>query len=337
MTAASWPDKPLIESGALAAASLLLTSLLTACGGASGLASLPARADEATPIVSETQALHAVDPLDSPSPPTPIEPAVYAGTEDLTERPLETLSEAAKEYVDSREGPVGVAVVVPSQRAIYTYNGDDLFPMASVAKVTIMVTVMERAVQEGRDLTDREGALLEPMIIWSDNTAATALWDGVGGGSAVGAYLASIGLSAIIPNPYEYWGATRAPAREVALLFAKLGFGEILDPSMRTYALDLLSRVSPDQRWGVTAGVPDEQPPGTVVGIKDGWYPTNYGRWWVNSAGVILPGDDHIAYAIAVLTRYQSTMDYAVETIEGVAAQVHTALHGRGPVPSLSP
>ena len=274
----------------------------------------------ATPIPGLTGASGNVTPTATPA------PSAQLGA--LAERPLEDLAPVS-EYLATRAGSIGVAVVVPSQGALYTLNGDELFPTASVVKVMIMATVMDRALQEGRDLTDREIALLEPMITQSDNYAASALWDDVGGGPAVGAYLESIGLSDTIPNPYDYWGATRAPAREVALLFARLEMGEMLDAQMREYALDLLSNVEPDQRWGVTAGIPDEPPPGTVVRIKDGWYETQYGRWWVNSAGVLVPGDDHPAYAIAVLTKDQPGMAYAVETIEAVAERVHAALHGQ--------
>jgi Beta-lactamase enzyme family len=200
--------------------------------------------------------------------------------------------------------------------------------MASVSKVAIMVTVMDRAIQQGRDLTDRERGLLEPMITVSDNDAATALWADLGGGETVDSYLASIGLTHIQANPKDYWGASLAPPREVALLLADLGRGQILDEPMRSTAVDLLTRVEPGQRWGVTAGIPDQPPPGTVIGIKDGWYQTAYGWWWVNSAGVIVPSDAHPAYAIAVLTKHQPSFGYGVETIEGIAARIHAALHG---------
>ena len=119
-----------------------------------------------------------------------------------------------------------------------------------------------------------------------------------------------------------------APAREVAVLVGDLAWGDILDGPMRSTALDLLSRVEPAQRWGVTAGVPDEPPPGTLIGIKDGWVQTDYGWWWVNSAGVVVPSDAHPAYSIAVLSKHQPSMEYGVETIQTIASRVHAALHG---------
>jgi beta-lactamase class A len=247
-------------------------------------------------------------------------------TADYVERPLAELSKSAAEFLDGREGPRGAAVVVPSRGTIYTYNGDELTPMASVAKVTIMVTVMDKAVREKRALTEWEMQMLRPMITVSDNDSATALWEYVGGGAAVEATLQAMGLTATKPNPMEAWGASRSTPRETALLFTKLALGEILDEERRTLALELLGAVIPDQTWGVLAGVPTDQPERAVIAIKDGWNPTQ-GGWWVNSAGLVLPLIDRPAYAMAVLTRQQPTMEYGIATIEGVASRVHAALH----------
>ncbi|MBI4302416.1 MAG: serine hydrolase, partial [Chloroflexi bacterium] len=199
--------------------------------------------------------------------------------------------------------------------------------MASVIKVAVMLTTMDQAIREERDLTSWELQQLRPMITESDNDATTALWDELGGGAAIEAYLRSIGVTDIVPNSSDYWGASRASAKAVALLFAKIAFSDILDQPKRQLALELLSEVIPSQRWGVTAGVPDEQPPGTVIGLKDGWYPARY-AWWVNSAGILVPGDARPAYAIAVLTRGQPSWEYGIETIEGVAERIYTALNG---------
>lgn len=242
------------------------------------------------------------------------------------ERPLEELSPDAQAFLEGRSGKWGVAVVVPSQKTIYTYNGDELSPMASVAKVAIMLTTMDRAISEGRDLTDRELRLLRPMITQSDNDAADILWSDLGGGSAVEAYLRSIGITDIVPNQSDAWGASRASAKAVALLLADVAFGDILDQPMRDLAMELLSDVIPSQRWGVTAGTASEPPAGTVIGVKDGWYPAKY-AWWVNSTGMLIPADGRPPYTIAVLSRGQPSMEYGIATIEGVAQPVHDALH----------
>jgi len=129
------------------------------------------------------------------------------------------------------------------------------------------------------------------------------------------------------PNPSDNWGSSRASAKAVALLFAKLAFGDILNAEMRQIAIDNLSDVVPEQRWGVTAGTPEDVPPGTTIGIKDGWYPAGSG-WWVNSAGMFIPPDMQAAYTIAVLTQGQPSEAYGIATIEGAAEPIHKALPG---------
>jgi beta-lactamase class A len=217
-------------------------------------------------------------------------------------------------------------VIVPSQGIIYSDNGDELTPMASVSKVAIMVTVMDQAIQQQRSVTEWEISRLRPMITVSDNDAATELWEHVGGGAAVEKTLRSMGLTATVPNPMEAWGASRSTPKEVALLLAKIALGEVLDASNRALALSLMGQVDPNQTWGITAGVPTNQPLHADVAIKDGWNPTQ-GGWWVNSAGLVMPLSAQPMYALAVLTRQQPTMEYGVATIEGVAARVHDALH----------
>jgi beta-lactamase class A len=245
-------------------------------------------------------------------------------TSEFIERPLAELSPDAASFLASREGSGEAAVVVLSQGVIYTQNGDELAPMASVAKVAIMVTVMDRAIREGRELTDWEHTMLREMITVSDNDAATALWYDLGGGGTVEATLRAMGLVATEPGPDGEWGESRSTPKEVALLLAKLANGEILDPPSRNLALDLMSQVAPDQTWGVTAGVLTDSLQQPLIAIKNGWYPAPDG-WWVDSAGLILPGNDQPAYTIAVLTQQQPSLEYGAATIEGVAMQINAA------------
>lgn len=231
-------------------------------------------------------------------------------------------------YLEARDGPKGVAVVVPSRRAIYTWNGHEKFHMASIAKVSIMLTVMDQALQSGRGLTAEELAYIRPMITISDNSAASLLWSQIGGGQAVEDFLRGIGLEETDPNKESCWGASYSSPHDVALLFAKLVLGEILDEKMRSIALELLQQVDPSQTWGVTAAAPDDRPEGTIIGIKDGWYPADCG-WWVNSAGLVVPGNEKPAYTVAVLTGQQSTLAYGIETIEEAGRLIHDALHAQ--------
>jgi hypothetical protein len=299
----------------------------------------PVGAEALAPPTSEPTAVPSSSPLPSERSTSSAETALSLTppaltTTPLVHHPLRDLSPAAAKYLATRAGPIGVAVVVPSQGRVYTTNGNKLFPMASVAKVAIMVTVLDRAIRESRDLTAWELALLEPMITVSDNAAATALWADVGGTEAVGTYLRSLGLTAIRPNAQGYWGDSRASASDVALLLTRLVDGKILDEPSRRLAIELMTRVDPGQSWGMTAMSPDQPPPGTVAGIKDGWYPAECG-WRVNSAGFVIPGNEQPAYTITVLTRKQPSLEEGIETIEELARHIHAAIHER--LPQLAP
>jgi hypothetical protein len=86
----------------------------------------------------------------------------------------------------------------------------------------------------------------------------------------------------------------------------------------------MLDGVVAEQRWGATAGTASAD----AVGVKDGWYPGEEG-WRVNSVAVVRPrgGAD---YAIAIVTGGRVSWQEGIETIEGIAAPINTALRGQG-------
>ena len=255
----------------------------------------------------------------------------------LTERPLAELSVAAAVYLASRPGPIAVAIAIPDRGTIYTANGDALFHTASVVKVSIMLTVMERAIQEKRALTDDELALFERMITESENDPADELWLALDEGAEVEAYIHSLGLTAFAAGGVGNWARSHATANELALLMAMLGGDEILNEPSRTLALDLMGRVVSGQRWGITAGAPSD----AQIALKNGWIIVELpdGIWWVNSAGVVLPSAGRPAYSLAILTDQQATMKEGIETIAGIAARIHAALleEHRPPTPTATP
>jgi hypothetical protein len=256
-----------------------------------------------------------------------LEARLVGRLDDAADHPLADLSPEAATYAGSRAGQVAIAVVSPSRDVVFSMNGDLALPMASVAKLAIMVTLMNAAIQEDRDLTTCETALLRRMITVSDNAAATRLWWAVGGGDGVSDYLSSIGLSGFAFSEDAAWGESLAPPNAVAMLLAKLAAGEILTEPFREQALSLMSEVVPAQRWGIPAGVGDEVAGDTFIGVKNGWYPGDEG-WRVNSAAVVLSSDPETGYAMAVMTDGQPTMGYGIQTIEQLAAAVDRRLRG---------
>jgi beta-lactamase class A len=245
------------------------------------------------------------------------------------ERALATLSPDAAGYLRGRPGQIGVAVIDPERGSLYLDNGMQRFSLYSVAKVLIMLTVLDRALRGAREPTARELDLLESMITVSDNDAAVALWADIGGPVGVAAYVRSVGLARVRFDPEEHWGDTKASARDVAVLLAALADGSTLDRSGRARAIDLMQRVVPEQRWGIADAL-DRAPPNTLVGLKNGWWEDDDG-WQLNSAGFVQPGDGRPVYTMAILTRQQPSLSEGLATIEGVARLIHTALLGRVP------
>ena len=240
--------------------------------------------------------------------------------------PLATLSGEASESMQGRDPSRGIAVITASGGLLYSENGDEQMETASVIKVVVMACVMARAEQQGRYVDEWELSLMWPMITYSDNDATDTLWSDLGGGPGVTACLSELGIAGIVPYDGPHWGTSTASATGMATLMARLTFGELVSPAHRAVVLAMLTSVVAEQRWGVPAGADDSGQ--EIVGVKDGWYPDDDG-WRVNSVGFISPlsaGPE--PYAIAVMTNYQTTQEYGIETIEALALPVYNELRG---------
>ncbi|MBI4301262.1 MAG: hypothetical protein HY664_01485 [Chloroflexi bacterium] len=248
------------------------------------------------------------------------------------QRPLASLSSEAAQFIDSRLQPWSAAVVLPSDAAIYSQNGDAQLELASVVKVLVMLAILDAAQRENRYVDRFELSLLWPMITLSDNDSATKLWDQLRGGRGLAQYLASIGATGFSPYEGPFWGTSRASANSLAILLARAAFGDLLNNEHRALFLTLLQRVTPSQRWGVSAGAQEEGSAGELVGLKNGWYPAETG-WRVNSVGFVVSPDDRHYFTIAVLSNAQPSQDYGIATIEGVAERVHSALLSQSRTP----
>jgi beta-lactamase class A len=231
---------------------------------------------------------------------------------------LHELSAAAAAIARDRQGLVGVAVYQLATGDLHSFQGTQAFPMYSTAKVPIMLTVLDRALREERQVAAREQALIEAMIKVSDNNAASALLADVGGAAVVERYLKRISITNTHMNDYA-WGSSTTTAQDMARLMAKLGSCSILVPRLCRYALETMQNIVRSQKWGVSAGVPD---PGGVA-LKNGWYPQRNG-WGINSIGLVTSGGKQ--YAIAVFTNPDPSMAYGVETIERISTEVFPAV-----------
>ncbi|MBA3943225.1 MAG: serine hydrolase [Herpetosiphonaceae bacterium] len=232
-------------------------------------------------------------------------------------RPLRQLSSTAANTANKRSGLVGAAVYRLDTDDLYSFQGNQQFTMYSIAKVPIMLAVLDRAVRQDRRVTYREQNLIEAMIEWSDNDATNVLYDSVGDAPGVQDFLSRNGIyNTSMDN--NAWGNSVTTPQDMARLMARLSNCMMLVQRLCGYALQVMQDVDSSQSWGVTAGTGN-----SPVALKNGWYPDSEG-WGINSMGIVMKGGH--AYAIAVLTYPNPSMDYGISTVEQISTATYQAM-----------
>ncbi|MEU3860019.1 serine hydrolase [Streptomyces sp. NPDC028722] len=199
------------------------------------------------------------------------------------------------------------------------HGEDRAYDTASIVKVDILAALLLQAQDAGRQLTARERKLAEPMIRRSDNTAADTLWRQIGRASGLAAANRRLGLTATTGGPGNRWGLTRTTASDqVRLLRNVFDAGgpapTALDADSRAYVRTLMSRVLPEQSWGVSAAGAE----GAGRILKNGWLErSTTGRWDVNSVGEVTVGGHRCL--VAVLTDGSASMSDGVALVERTA------------------
>jgi hypothetical protein len=241
------------------------------------------------------------------------------------------LGPAATSYVSRRDGVVVAAVYDLRTGQTWQFGRGQPQDEASVVKLDVLETLLAERGRSDTELSASDRTLAEQMIEDSDNDAATSLWDEVGGASGIRSFNTSAGLADTVPSscvncpgfPWPGWGlSTTIPGDQLTLLRTLVEPNSLLSNTERTYALSLMENVTPDQRWGVSGGVPDQ----ATVALKDGWLPLNSANdnWQINSVGWISgSGRD---YLIAVLSTGNPTEQYGIDTIDQLAAMVWNAM-----------
>ncbi|NSC20686.1 serine hydrolase [Streptomyces albus subsp. chlorinus] len=203
-------------------------------------------------------------------------------------------------------------------------------------KVHILVALLLRAQgalgDPPRALTGREQAWAAAMIERSDNDAANALWEAAGGEAGMRTACHRLGLTRTEPHPAGRWGLSTTTATDQLRLLRAVyepGPGGGLTPSARARVRELMRRVVPAQRWGVTAAAPAGAASATAVPeVKNGWLPrTATGLWVINSVGRVTV--DGRAWLLAVLSDGHATREAGVAAVEDAARAAVRALTRR--------
>ena len=215
----------------------------------------------------------------------------------------------AASYLAGRAGRKAFAVVDTEGR-MSGVNVHWTFPTASVVKAMLLVGYLRRLDSLGQHYVDSfSNSFLYPMIHVSDNNAATQTWSIVGD---AGLYSVAAAAGMTDFSVSGLWGtALLSPADQAHFFFE---MDSLIPPEFVGYARFLLSTIEPSQSWGIPVIA---RPLGYQTFFKDGSEPTALGQL-VHQIDR-LEGHGR-TFSIAVMTDGDPTMQYGIDTIQGVAA-----------------
>jgi beta-lactamase class A len=269
---------------ALAAASLAATAALTAGG--------PARAGATHTAAAPSSAICTA-------------PAKHAA---LAAR----LSEDIAAAIRGRSGHVAIRVEDVRTGVECRYNEGHRSHSASVVKATILAALLYWRQHTRTSLTSTEKHEATLMIEYSDNNAATYLWNDVGH-ARLSQFIKAAAMTETELNPGGYWGLSEITARdELQLMRLLTEHNPVLTDSSRAYELNLMNHVVSYERWGVPAGAPR----GLTAYVKNGWL-NDPVLWVINTIGAIEGhGRD---YKMAILTYDNPGEQYGINTVQAIA------------------
>jgi hypothetical protein len=184
-----------------------------------------------------------------------------------------------------------------------------------------MLAVMARAEAAHRSLTSTEKRLLTAMIERSDNSAASTLYQLIGGRSGLAAWARRFHLTGLVPEGAGGgWGYTTIHPSTMATILDRLQAHHLVDAADRSYALYLMRHVISSQRFGVGTGSPS----GATVAMKNGWVVGPDGEWAVNSSGIV--SDGGVTWVISIYTRGNRSFASGSSIVTHVASAIAAAL-----------
>jgi hypothetical protein len=240
------------------------------------------------------------------------------GRQPVTSFPWNRRMKDAVHFARRRAGSVAFAVV-DERGHIHGFHRGTRYSSASVVKAMLLVAYLRRGSVRHRRLHGSEKARLGPMIRRSDNVAATQVHDVVGN-HGLRRLARRAGMRRFIPN--QVWGGSQITARDQSRFFFRIR--GLVPERHRSYALGLLRRIVPGQRWGV----PPARPHGWRVHFKGGWFPAG-GGWRVNQSALLQKGGRRIS--ISVLTEGDPGLGYGAATISGVTRRLLRSYNAYGP------
>jgi hypothetical protein len=206
--------------------------------------------------------------------------------------------------------------VIDRSLGLRGYDYDRQYSSASVSKALLLAAELRRLDREGLPLDAQTKALLEPMVTYSDNRAADAIYARVGD-DGLEEVAERAGMSNFVPTP-GFWGGDQITAADMARFFYRLDAN--LAGRHRAYAKRLLAGITPVERWGI----PEAIGGGWSIWFKGGWRPPggeqNSGP--VTHQAALLEHRRGERLALAVLSDEAPWGGGGFEAIEGIARRL---------------
>ena len=214
----------------------------------------------------------------------------------------------ASSYLSARIGRTAFAVV-DSEGRLSGLHVHWQFPTASVVKAMLLTAYLRRLDAMGQHHIDSfSNSFLYPMIHVSDNQAATRCWSIVGDAGLYTVAKAAAMTEFSVSGPWLT--ALLSPADQARFFFA---MDSLIPREFVGYARFLLSTIEASQSWGIPVVA---RPLGYQTFFKDGSEPTALGQL-VHQVDR-LEGHGRV-FSTAVMTDGDPTMQYGIDTIQGVA------------------
>ncbi|MDX3803342.1 serine hydrolase [Streptomyces sp. AK04-3B] len=219
-----------------------------------------------------------------------------------------------------RKGTIAVGLYDRTTNTTCTLRASTAYDSASVVKVTVLSALLWDAQNAGRTLTSREKSLATAMITKSDNASTSTLWKQLGV-TKIKKFLTAAKMTQTKPGANNYWGLTQITVTDEQKLLKLIhARNTVLTDASRSYVTTLMGKVVSAQRWGTPYG----RPANVSWHVKNGWLSRATQGWRVHSVGTFKGGGHD--YVMTVLTHGNSTMNYGIATIQGVAKVVHKDL-----------
>jgi hypothetical protein len=226
---------------------------------------------------------------------------------------------SARDYAKQRKGIIGIAV--RTEKGFWGWNQKKQVPSASVIKAMLLVAYLDLPSVRDRELTQKDRAMLDPMIKKSDDHAKDKVFNYVGF-DGLRALAKRVGMTRFETS--YHWGRSKITASDQSRFMLHLdGFITGPDPTIvahhRAKALKLLTQIVSSQRWGMWK----VDTPGWEKHGKGGW---GAKTGWVNSQ-VFLLTRGPMRLAVAILTHNDPSHDYGSETLRAVGKRLLRGLN----------